>query len=302
MPTYRIDARRYNGNLLDIDLISVKKTLLISTFISPTTGVLADNEGTLSNADNGVSAFNGNALTYVGSGTVQAGIRVAGLIVPTGTAVDVVVFDAGGETYFHFPDGQPGPLATVAMLVTIDTDPYEVFPNPHLGNSAINTFNGDAFNNIMTGEGNNDFINGGGGNDRIDGGTGNDVLHGNDGADTIFGGDGNDKIYGDNDKDVIDGGAGDDYLSGGAREDRLLGGIGNDTLLGGGSEAFSGYCRRPAACMSIRHDQRSLTCPIEGLPLPSVRHRLCRPGVPSVCAEPARCRRSFRGTWGDRLS
>ncbi len=233
MPTSSIGVRRYNGPLLAPDLLSGQNTLLLSTFTAQTTGTLAANVGTLGNADTGISSFNGDLLSYVGSGTVQAGIRVAGIIVPTGAAVDVVVFEAGGETYFHFPNGQPTVLAAVAMLVTIDTDPYEVFPNPYLGNAAVNTFNGDYFNNIMTGEGNNDLINGGGGNDRIDGGTGNDTLHGNDGIDTILGGDGNDTIFGDNGNDVIDGGSGDDTISGGQGDDRLTGGIGNDTLSGG---------------------------------------------------------------------
>ncbi|TPE52453.1 hypothetical protein, partial [Amaricoccus solimangrovi] len=154
MPTASIGVRRYNGPLIAPDLLSGQNTLLLSTFSAQTTGTLADNEGTLSNADSGISTFDGNSLTYVGSGTVQAGISVAGVIVPTGPAVDVVVFDAGGETYFHFPDGPPTALSAVAMIVTIDSDPYEVFPNPYLGDAAVNTFHGDNFANIMTGEGN----------------------------------------------------------------------------------------------------------------------------------------------------
>ena len=107
MPAASIAVRRYSGALLAPDLLSGQNTLLLSTFTAPTTGTLADNEGTLGSADNGVSRFNGNTVTFVGSGTVQAGIRVAGIIVPTGTPKDVVVFEAGGQTFFHFPDGQP---------------------------------------------------------------------------------------------------------------------------------------------------------------------------------------------------
>ncbi len=183
MPTSSIEVRRYTGPLLGPDLLSGQKTLLLSTFTAPTTGALADDEGTLELSDNSVSRFDGNALTYVGSGTVRAGITVAGLIVPTGPAVDVVAFEVGGQIYFHFPDGPPGALSIVAMIIDIDTTPYEVFPNPYIGGPGADTFTGDAFGNTMLGNGGNDTIAGGAGNDSIGGGLG---------ADSLLGGDGND--------------------------------------------------------------------------------------------------------------
>jgi Ca2+-binding RTX toxin-like protein len=233
MPTSNIEVRRYTGPLLAPDLLAGQTTLLLSTFTAPVVGTLADNEGTLGSPDDGRSRFDGDAVTYVGSGTVRAGIDVGSLVVPTGPAVDVVAFSAGGETLFHFPDGEPGALSIIAMIIEIDGDPYEIFPNPYLGTPGADSFAGDGFNNIMTGEAGNDSITGGGGNDSIDGGGNNDTLRGGDGNDSIAGGEGNDSLFGDNGRDTLDGGGGDDSLNGGSGGDNLAGGGGNDSLFGG---------------------------------------------------------------------
>jgi Ca2+-binding RTX toxin-like protein len=208
MPTSNIEVRRYTGPLLAPALLAGQTTLLLSTFTAPVVGTLADNEGTLGSPDDGRSRFDGDAVTYIGSGTVRAGIDVGSLVVPTGPAVDVVAFSAGGETLFHFPDGEPGALSIIAMIIEIDGDPYEIFPNPYLGTPGADSFAGDGFNNIMTGEAGNDSITGGGGNDSIDGGGNNDTLRGGDGNDSIAGGEGNDSLFGDNGRDTLDGGGG----------------------------------------------------------------------------------------------
>jgi Ca2+-binding RTX toxin-like protein len=232
MPTASIGVRRYNGELLAPDLLAGQNTLILSSFTEPVEGSFADNDGTLGAADDGVSRFNGDAVTSIGSGTVRAGIDLLGIIVPTGPAVDVVVFEAAGEIYFHFPDGQPSLLAAIAMIVEVEATPYEIFPNPYVGGPGADSFQGDGFNNIMSGASGNDSIDGGAGNDRIVGGVGLDTLAGGSGRDTIDGGGDADSLAGDAGNDRISGGGGADGIDGGSGSDSVLGGSGNDTIFG----------------------------------------------------------------------
>ena len=123
-----IDVTPYDGSLLAAQLLSGSKTLVLSDFDASQSMVLSDDDGTLGVSDSGVATLDGVPLTYIGSGTAQAGVDVAGLTVGIGALSDVVVFEAGGQIYFHYPDGEPSEIGMVALVVTLTNDPYEVIP------------------------------------------------------------------------------------------------------------------------------------------------------------------------------
>jgi hypothetical protein len=122
-----ITATPYEGALLTTQLLSPDTTIVLGDFGSPVTQTLTDDDGWLSGADDGVATFGGDPITYIGSGTATPGVDVGGIIVPLGTAADVVAFEAGGQIYFHYPDGPPNLLSAVAVVINLDADPYEVF-------------------------------------------------------------------------------------------------------------------------------------------------------------------------------
>jgi len=122
-----LTATPYNGSLLAADLLSSSQTLVLSSFGSPQTATLTDADGWLEDADDGVSTYDGDPINYIGSGTATPGVDVGGITMPLGTSADLVVFEAGGTIYFHYPDGPPNLLDAVALVVDIDADPYQVF-------------------------------------------------------------------------------------------------------------------------------------------------------------------------------
>jgi len=117
----------YTGSLLAVQLLSSAQTLVLSDFGAPVSGTLNDADGLLSALDNGSSTFDGQPITYIGSGTATPGVNVLGLTVPLGTPVDVVIFDVGGQTYFYYPDGEPNLLSAVALVINVSPAPYQVF-------------------------------------------------------------------------------------------------------------------------------------------------------------------------------
>lgn len=127
MPAATISVIPYLGSLLSAQLLSPQTTLVLSAFGAAQTGTLTDNDGLLAAADSGVATYDGQPLTYIGSGTVQPGVALGGLTVPLGAAKTVVVFEAGGRIYFHFPAGPPDLTAAVAMVANITPAPYQVF-------------------------------------------------------------------------------------------------------------------------------------------------------------------------------
>ncbi|MGR3796187.1 Hint domain-containing protein [Vannielia sp. SX4] len=126
MATEDITVTEYIGSLVGTDLFG-GQTILLNGFGSSQTGTLEDDDGFLGDMDDGTATFNGDPINYIGSGTVQAGVDAGLIIVPLGPEYDVVVFEAGGNTYFHYPDGEPSLLGAVALIVDIDATPYEVF-------------------------------------------------------------------------------------------------------------------------------------------------------------------------------
>lgn len=127
MPEASITVTPYDGSLLAAQLLSSSKTLVLSSFGAPETGSLIDNDGALATDDNGVTTFNGQPVSYIGSGSAQPGVNVLGVTVPLGASVPMVAFEAGGQIYFHYPMGPPNVLGAVAVVVTLGTAPYQIF-------------------------------------------------------------------------------------------------------------------------------------------------------------------------------
>lgn len=126
LPSSSITVIPYIGSVLAADLLAGSTTLVLSNFGSPQSGTLSDNDGLLENADDGVATFNGAPINYIGSGSATGGAEVAGIFIGVGPTVDVVVFEAAGQIFFHYPDGQPA-LAQLLLNVNISAAPYEVF-------------------------------------------------------------------------------------------------------------------------------------------------------------------------------
>lgn len=127
MASEEITVTPYNGALLTTQLLSAQQTIVLGDFGSETTGTLIDKDGLLSSADDGTTLFNGEPISFIGSGTATPGVDVLGLIVPLGSPVDVVVFEAGTQVYFYYPAGEPNLLGAVALVVDIDKSAYQVF-------------------------------------------------------------------------------------------------------------------------------------------------------------------------------
>ncbi|MCA0996709.1 Hint domain-containing protein [Alloyangia pacifica] len=127
MASSDITVTPYDGALLTTQLLASQQTIVLGDFGSETSGTLIDDDGLLGSTDDGTALFNGDPVTYIGSGTATPGVDVGGVTVPLGTSVDVVAFEAAGQIYFHYPAGGPNLLSAVAVVVDIDTSPYQVF-------------------------------------------------------------------------------------------------------------------------------------------------------------------------------
>ncbi|WP_101068141.1 Hint domain-containing protein [Roseovarius salinarum] len=120
----------YEGALLATDLLAGSTNVVLGNFGASETGTLVDNDGTLSTADDGKSTFNGDPVTYIGSGQVTPGIEQLGIFLPLGPSKDVVVFEAGGQAYFHYPEGPPSATGSIVLNVDITSEAHSVFTPP----------------------------------------------------------------------------------------------------------------------------------------------------------------------------
>ena len=233
-------ASLYAGGLLSIGLLNGTSASDPGTFV--------DNNGQLSQSDDGLTTFslNGGAaqpIDYLGSGTVAT---VGFLGIQLGSK-PVAVFSVGGQIYLYAPQGLPL-LSALSMSFSIDPDATFNLPSPGADGTvhgldtgqamAVNytDLQGDKITNTgstVLGNGGDDTITAGTGADLVYGGTGNDTLYGGDGADTLSGDAGNDTLFGGIGNDALSGGQGSDTLSGGDGADTLTGDTGNDTLTGG---------------------------------------------------------------------
>lgn len=246
----------YNGSLASVGLGGLLSTSLLNTGGGAQSGTFVDNNGRLSQNDDGATTFalNGGAafpIDYIGAGTIST-IGVLGIKVDPRP---VAVFVANGQIYFYAPAGLPLlsgltfsldidanatfnlPAAPDGKVDGLDTGEtmgvgYADLQGDRITNGADRIF-GNAGNDTIGAGGGGDTVFGGLGNDRVSGDAGNDELHGDAGNDTLFGGDGNDTLFGGDGADELYGGAGNDRLESGSGGGALFGDDGNDTLVGG---------------------------------------------------------------------
>ena len=145
MGSATIDVVPYSGALAVVDLLTPGQTIVLGNFGPVQSGVLTDVDGTLGPSDDGIATFSTQPVTYIGSGTATPGVAVPGpLIIPLGASVDVVAFEAGGQIYFHYPDGEPDFTSAIAVVIEIDSTPYPIFTPVCFESSAlISTPSGD---------------------------------------------------------------------------------------------------------------------------------------------------------------
>ncbi|MER5173169.1 Hint domain-containing protein [Thioclava kandeliae] len=115
MPT--VSQQTYNGGLVLNDLMSSNQTILLGNFGALQTGqTLTDEDHLLTVGETFISG--GKTLTMIGSGLAQPGVSFMSVIIPTGTAVDLIIAqDAGGQIYFIYPDGAPNLTGAIALVV-----------------------------------------------------------------------------------------------------------------------------------------------------------------------------------------
>lgn len=247
----------YNGSLASLGLGGLLSSSLINTGSGAQSGTFVDNNGQLSQSDDGTTTFSLNGGTpvpidFIGSGEVST----IGLLGLTLFSRPVAAFVANGQIYLYAPQGLP-PLSGVS--ITFDLDPNAPFTLPAPADGKVDGLDvaepmspgyadlqGDLITNNadrIFANGGNDTVNAGGGNDTVFGGLGNDSLSGGDGDDSLSGDDGNDRLIGEAGADSLFGGAGADSLFGGIGNDllesgdgggQLFGGEGDDRLIGGG--------------------------------------------------------------------
>lgn len=232
---------------LDISVLALQAGGILNVNVlnfgsGPIPGQFVDNNGQLSQADDGVTTLSLNGgpaqpIDYLGSGTATT---LLGLFPRS-----IAVFAVGSDVYIYAPDGLP-PLSGLA--ITLNVNPNGTFNLPAAADGSVDGLDvGEAMgvgytdlqgDQITAGP---DRIFGFGGNDTISAGGGNDTVFGGAGNDQIAGQDGNDELHGDAGNDSLDGGTGNDVLFGGAGQNLLLGGDGNDTLTAGtGPDTLTG--------------------------------------------------------------
>lgn len=132
MGSATIDVVPYDGALLSASLFTGTETLVLGDFGPTESGEIIDADGILGPGDDGISTFNSEPITFVGSGTATPGVDVAGLIVPLGTSVEVIIFATNEGTpeeqvYFFYPDGPPNLIGALAVVIDVDSDPATIF-------------------------------------------------------------------------------------------------------------------------------------------------------------------------------
>lgn len=253
-PTSEIHA--YSGTLASVQLGGLLQTNLLSLDAATQSGSFLDNNGVLTQSDDGQTIFSltgggSGPIDYIGSGTIST----LGLL---GIEIDprpVAVFSMNGQIYFLTPNGMPLLSGLTFSLSITPNAPFYLGAAPNgvvegldtaetmgLGytdqqgdqiTANADSIYGFAGNDTISADSGADTVYGGTGNDSLRGQAGNDVLHGDAGRDTILGGDNDDYLFGGADDDLLWGEAGNDLLFGDAGSDSLYGGIGDDLLWGG---------------------------------------------------------------------
>lgn len=130
MTRYVTTVQPFNAALgADVTVAGLNaNTFALSSIGDPVDATFEDNDGNLGLNDTGVTTFNGEPVTFIGSGTIQFGVGISGggglLGGITGSIfdlvsdpADVVVFSAAGQVYLLLPDGPPETLLGLDSLL-----------------------------------------------------------------------------------------------------------------------------------------------------------------------------------------
>lgn len=122
-----VTTQNYSGSLLSAQLLSAQRTLLLNRIGPQVTNTVTDNNNQLVVGES-VTLGDGRTATVLGSGTIQPGVRVAGIVVPLGSSQPVVLVQtSSGQLVFLYPEGAPNLLGAVALITDIRPVDY-TFP------------------------------------------------------------------------------------------------------------------------------------------------------------------------------
>lgn len=124
-----VTLQRCLGSLIPDTLFSASQNILLNFVSSEGNGVLSDESGQLSVGE--TVSIDGNDFIFQGSGTAQPGVDLFGLVLPLGSAVDILVLTevSTGNTYFVYPDGTPNLLGAFALIISASPVGYDLTTN-----------------------------------------------------------------------------------------------------------------------------------------------------------------------------
>lgn len=154
MPSRSIMVRPYLGRLDPAALLAGPKTIELAELGLPLVVDLLDPERDFGSARIGEAHILASKIRYIGSGIASPASEVAGMILPLGSPCDIVVFEAGGRIWFHYPMDAPATAGQVAVIIDIADvtigDP--IYPSFH-PDSQIDTPTGpQAIRELTTGD------------------------------------------------------------------------------------------------------------------------------------------------------
>lgn len=107
-----VDSTIDNVYFYDGTLVSLNGTLIVSAFTEQPPGnlIYEDTDGDMAFEAGETATWNGDAATFIGSGTATVGITIGIFTINLGSSVDVNAFSTAAGSFFEYPDGQPAEL------------------------------------------------------------------------------------------------------------------------------------------------------------------------------------------------
>lgn len=124
---YPVEYQVLNFALIPDTLLSADYNLFLSDLGSVQPAEILSDETGLLHVGEQVS-YGGRTVEILGSGTAQPGVQILSLVVPTGSAVDVVYMRDidTDELILAYPEGPPNLLSAIAVVLTIDEVGYDL--------------------------------------------------------------------------------------------------------------------------------------------------------------------------------
>lgn len=125
-----LDYQVLTISLIPDTLLSANYNLFLNGLSSVQQDVtLTDNDGVLYVGED--MTFGSRNVEILGSGTAQPGVDLLGIVVPTGTKVDVIYMrdTDTGQLLLAYPEGAPNILSAISLVLTIDEVGYDLNTN-----------------------------------------------------------------------------------------------------------------------------------------------------------------------------